>query len=200
LKDDKIIAVGSTPTPYYIDVTTAIKSSPGKTIDVTVLRRGEEKNLSVTVGDDGKIGIGNKNLDYFFEFEKVEYGLGESIPAGISEGYTTLTSYVKSLRHIFSKEGAQSLGGFGAIGGLFPKTWDWEMFWKLTAFLSIILAFMNILPIPALDGGHVMFLMYEIVTGRKPGDKFMEYAQMAGMIFLIALLVFANANDILKLF
>jgi len=112
----------------------------------------------------------------------------------------TLKGYVSDMKYVFSKEGAQSLGGFGTIGSIFPPTWDWQAFWSMTAFLSIILAFMNILPIPALDGGHVLFLIYEIVTRRKPSDKFMEYAQVVGMILLFGLLIWANFNDILRLF
>lgn len=115
-------------------------------------------------------------------------------------GVDKLKSYVSSMKYVFTKEGAQSLGGFGAIGSIFPATWDWEAFWSMTAFLSVILAFMNILPIPALDGGHVLFLLYEVITRRKPNDKFMEYAQMGGMLFLFALLIYANGNDIFRFF
>ena len=124
----------------------------------------------------------------------------ESIPAGIDKGVTTLVSYVKQLKKIFNPEtGAyKGVGGFAAIGGMFPDTWNWPVFWSTTALISIILAFMNILPIPALDGGHVTFLLYEMVTGRKPSDKFLEYAQMIGFFLLIALLLFANGNDIYK--
>ncbi|MCK4701204.1 MAG: site-2 protease family protein, partial [Bacteroidales bacterium] len=126
----------------------------------------------------------------------------ESIPAGIVKGVKTLQDYLKQFRLIFSKDtkAYESLGGFITIGSIFPGVWDWHSFWNLTAFLSIILAIMNILPIPALDGGHVMFLLYEVVTGRKPGDKFMEYAQMTGMIILLSLLLYANGNDIIRLF
>lgn len=113
-------------------------------------------------------------------------------------GWTKMVNYVSSLKLLFSKEGAQSLGGFGTIGSIFPDTWNWVSFWDLTAFLSVILAFMNILPIPALDGGHVMFLLYEIIFRRKPSDKFMERAQLVGMIILIALLLWANGNDIYR--
>ena len=131
---------------------------------------------------------------------KVKYGFFESFPAGITLGVNTLKGYVGDMRHIFSKEGAKQLGGFGTIGSIFPAQWDWHKFWYMTAFLSIILAFMNILPIPALDGGHVLFLLYEIVARRKPSDKFMEYAQVTGMILLFGLLIWANFNDILRFF
>ena len=119
---------------------------------------------------------------------------------GIKYGWNVLAGYVGDMKYVFSKEGAKSLGGFGALGSLFPSVWDWHAFWLMTAFLSIILAFMNILPIPALDGGHVFFLLYEIITGRKPGDKFMERAEYIGFGILILLLVVANLNDVLRLF
>lgn len=129
-----------------------------------------------------------------------QYGFFESLPAGIHLGVKTLTGYVNSMKYVFSKEGAKQLGGFGTIGSIFPASWDWHQFWYMTAFLSIILAFMNILPIPALDGGHVFFLLYEMITRRKPSDKFLEYAQMVGMGLLLILLVWANFNDILRFF
>ena len=121
-----------------------------------------------------------------------------AIPKGISQGISTLVSYVKQFKYVFSKEGATQIGGFGAIGSLFPSVWDWHLFWNMTAFLSIILAFMNILPIPALDGGHVVFTLWEIITRRKPSENFMERAQMVGMILLFALLIYANGNDLFR--
>lgn len=127
-----------------------------------------------------------------------EFGFFESFPAGVQLGVNTLKGYVNDMKYVFTKEGAKSVGGFGTIGSIFPKVWDWHRFWEMTAFLSIILAFMNILPIPALDGGHVLFLLYEIVARRKPSDKFMEYAQMVGMFLLFALLIWANFNDIMR--
>lgn len=133
-------------------------------------------------------------------FVKVKYGFFESFPAGVILGVNTLKGYVGDMKHIFSKEGAKQLGGFGTIGSIFPAQWDWHKFWYMTALLSIILAFMNILPIPALDGGHVLFLLYEIVTRRKPSDRFMEYAQVTGMTLLFGLLIWANFNDIMRFF
>ena len=133
-----------------------------------------------------------------YKVTKLEYGFFESFPAGIALGVNTLKGYVNDMKYVFTKEGAKSVGGFGTIGSIFPSVWDWHRFWEMTAFLSIILAFMNILPIPALDGGHVLFLLYEIIARRKPSDKFMEYAQMAGMILLFGLLIWANFNDVLR--
>lgn len=127
-----------------------------------------------------------------------DFGFFESFPAGVQLGVNTLKGYVNDMKYVFTKEGAKSVGGFGTIGSIFPKAWDWHRFWEMTAFLSIILAFMNILPIPALDGGHVLFLLYEMIARRKPSDKFMEYAQMVGMFLLFALLIWANFNDVMR--
>lgn len=154
--------------------------------------------LYVKADDNFRIGI----VHYTDEYEpvEIEYGFFASIPAGIKYGWNTLKSYVGDFRYVFTKEGAKSLGGFGTIGSIFPEKWNWHAFWLMTAFLSIILAFMNILPIPALDGGYVLFLLVEVVTGKKPGDKFLEVANTVGMIILFGLLIFANLNDILRLF
>lgn len=134
------------------------------------------------------------------QIETHKYTFVESIPAGINRGVSTLTGYLKQLKKIFNPDtGAyKGVGGFAAIGGLFPDSWNWEIFWNTTAFLSIMLAVLNLLPIPALDGGHVMFLLYEMVTGRKPSDKFLEYAQMVGFFLLLALILFANGNDLYR--
>jgi len=154
--------------------------------------------LTVAANEDFRIGI----VHYTDEYEPVEleYGFFSSIPAGISYGWNTLKSYVGDFRYVFTKEGAKNLGGFGTIGSIFPEKWNWHAFWLMTAFLSIILAFMNILPIPALDGGYVLFLLVEVITRKKPGDKFLEVANTIGMIILFGLLIFANLNDILRLF
>ena len=135
-------------------------------------------------------------IDY--KVTDVSYGFFQSFPAGVMLGINTLKGYANDMKYVFTAEGAKSLGGFGTIGSIFPKVWDWQRFWEMTAFLSIILAFMNILPIPALDGGHVLFLLYEIIARRKPSDKFMEYAQMVGMFLLLALLIWANFNDVMR--
>lgn len=155
---------------------------------------------TLTVTADAGFRIGIIHLTDEYEPVKLEYGFLASIPAGIRYGWNTLKGYVSDFRYVFTKEGAKSLGGFGTIGSIFPEKWNWHAFWLMTAFLSIILAFMNILPIPALDGGYVLFLLVEVVTGRKPGDKFLEVANTVGMIILFGLLIFANLNDILRLF
>lgn len=199
-KNDRILAVNGIPTEFYGEFEAEKQKHVGEAIDVLVQRNGAEKTLHVKLGGDGMIGIGNKPLAYHFDVEKIKYSFVQCIPAGIKLGVETLVFYIKQMKLIFTKEGAQQLGGFGAIGGLFPKTWNWHVFWNMTAFISLVLAFMNILPIPALDGGHVAFLLFEMITGRKPGDKFMEYAQIAGMVILLGLLLFANGNDIYRNF
>ena len=153
---------------------------------------------TVVLTPDLKLGFSVQSIAGLYQPITREYGFLESIPAGIKYGFHVLASYVDDLKYVFSAEGAKSLGGFGAIGSLFPPMWDWYMFWKMTAFLSIILAFMNILPIPALDGGHVLFLLYEMITRRKPSENFMIKAEYVGFGILILLMVVANLNDILR--
>jgi regulator of sigma E protease len=147
------------------------------------------------------IGVQTKNQMGYFNLKEKSYSLFSAIPAGFIKAFENAGTYLKSIKLLFTQEKAyESVGGFITIGSIFPETWDWERFWSLTAFLSIMLAILNVLPIPALDGGHVLFLLYEITFRRKPGDKFMEYAQYAGMIFLFGLLIFANMNDVIRLF
>ena len=153
--------------------------------------------LNVEQGGSLTLGFVNKAMANF-ETVTTEYGFFQSFPAGIKYGWNVLAGYVDDMKYVFTADGAKSLGGFGAIGSLFPPVWDWYLFWKMTAFLSIILAFMNILPIPALDGGHVLFLFYEMITGRKPSDQFMIRAEYVGFGILILLMVVANLNDILR--
>lgn len=170
-------------------------------ITLTYVRAGVTDTLTMQVDSAYHMGvIANLTTERLLPMVQVEYTFAESFPAGISLGVKTLKGYVGNMKYLFSKEGAKQLGGFGTIGSIFPATWDWHQFWYMTAFLSIILAFMNILPIPALDGGHVLFLFYEMIARRKPSDKFMEYAQMVGMILLFGLLIWANFNDILRYF
>ena len=168
-------------------------------INLTYVRNGLTHNLTLEADTAFKVGVyAVMQTDRLLPVVQKEYTFFASIPAGIELGVNTLAGYVDQMKYLFSKEGAKQLGGFGTIGSIFPATWDWHQFWYMTAFLSIILAFMNILPIPALDGGHVLFLIYEIVARRKPSDKFMERAQMAGMFLLFALLIWANLNDVLR--
>ena len=159
-----------------------------------------KNNVLLQAGDEGvKFGFYNHPVMHDYKVTHISYGF-QSFPAGVKYGWNVLSGYVGDMKYVFTKEGAKSLGGFGALGSLFPSMWDWHAFWMMTAFLSIILAFMNILPIPALDGGHVFFLLYEVITGRKPGDKFMERAEYVGFGILLLLLVVANLNDVLRFF
>ena len=196
MMNDRIVSVNGKDTKFWHEFENAIDKKNENTLVVS--RNGRLDTLKVTPNENGTIGIQNFGRDLRLGETKLKYGLGESITGGIGYGYGILKDYVKQFKYVFTKEGATQVGGFGAIGNLFPDTWNWLNFWQTTALISIILAFMNILPIPALDGGHVMFLMYEIVTGRKPNDKFMEYAQMVGFFLLIALVLFANGNDIYR--
>ncbi len=198
LKGDSIIQINNINLPYFQDFSEELSTKKGEEIVLTIIRDHSEIEIPVLVDENGKIGYYPKSHDYFLNFKKQEYSFLESIPAGFSEGTSTLVSYVKSLGLLFSKEGAKQLGGFGTIGSIFPDTWDWEKFWLLTAFLSIILAFMNILPIPALDGGHVMFLIYEMISGKAPSEKFLTRSQVVGMVLLLSLLLYANGMDVYR--
>lgn len=187
---------------FYDEFADYLALKANQEIEIEISRDGEKMTKTVAVNEEGKLGFNPafNNLDVF-EFKTIKYGFIESIPAGISRGWQTTVNYLKQFKLIFNKEtkGYESLGGFATIGNIFAPTWDWAHFWSMTAFISIILAIMNLLPIPALDGGHVMFLMGEMITGRKPGEKFLEYAQIAGMVLLLGLVLYANANDIIKM-
>ena len=177
------------------------KANASHEVTLTYVRNGVTDTLSMITNADYEIGVAARTAtDKLLPVVRKEYSFLSSFPAGVSLGVKTLKGYVGQMKYLFSKEGAKQLGGFGTIGSIFPATWDWHQFWYMTAFLSIILAFMNILPIPALDGGHVLFLIYEIIARRKPSDKFMERAQMVGMFLLFGLLIWANFNDILRYF
>jgi regulator of sigma E protease len=192
----------------YIDQAKAIlENNKGKTISATVLRDQKEQQIQVTVNNDGMLGVSLAGLSFasmeklgYYKVSQQEFGFLESIPVGIIKGKNQVVGYGKQLKMIFSPStGAyKQVGGFKAIFDIFPSTWSWETFWTITALLSIMLGVMNLLPIPALDGGHVMFLLYEIISGKKPSDKFLENAQMVGFVLLISLLLFANGNDIYK--
>ena len=196
LKGDEFQTINGQNAQYYIDFVKAAQANKGQTVEIEILRDKQLLHFPVSITKEGKVGVGNKNPVQYFNFETKSYSLLGSIPAGYKEAELTLTNYVRQMKLIFTKEGASQIGGFGTIGNLFPAQWNWERFWGLTAFLSMVLAFMNILPIPALDGGHVLFLLYEMVTGKEPGEKFMEYAQMTGIFLLVGLMLFANGNDL----
>ena len=214
-KGDKIIAFNGKPIDSYNEFTDQIgvledmmtaaethaDSMKIRTTTIVVSKnagKGIADTLSVVLTPELRVGFAVKAFVGLYKPYTREYGFLESIPAGIKYGWNVLAGYVGDMKYVFTADGAKSLGGFGAIGSLFPPIWDWYLFWKMTAFLSIILAFMNILPIPALDGGHVLFLIYEIITRRKPSETFMIRAEYVGFGILILLMVVANLNDILR--
>ena len=201
---DRIIALDGSSTKCFDQFKSDIKNYKDEDVSVTVLRDSTDTlSYTVPVSDKGTIGVmADLDLNRFFKLEEKKYTLAESVPAGIKKGYYMASSYLKQLKLLFKPEtkAYEEIGGFIKIGSIFPGVWEWQAFWNMTAFLSLILAIMNILPIPALDGGHVAFLLYEIITGRKPGEKFLEYAQIVGMIILLSLLIYANGNDIIGLF
>lgn len=198
-KEDRILKVGNDTTPTITEFMPVLADNKGKILPFVILRDGKEQTVDVAINDNGKIGIQMLSPSEIFDIETVNYSFFEAIPRGFEIGVDRLASYVSSLKLVFSKEGAQSIGGFGTLGSLFPDSWNWYTFWQITAFLSVILAFMNIIPIPGLDGGYILFLIVEMITRRKPSDKMLEYANMIGMAFLFMLLLYANGNDIYRL-
>jgi regulator of sigma E protease len=200
---DTIIGINGMDLKYFSDFREEIQKHKNQDVVIDLKREYDTLHLAMTLGDDGLIGVYPKgNLGDFFELKERKYSFAEAIPAGFTKTWDGIGNYLKQLKLLFSPEvkAYESVGGFITIGSIFPTQWHWESFWRLTAFLSIMLAILNILPIPALDGGHVMFLVYEIVARRKPSDKFLEYAQIVGMVILFSLLILANGNDIIRLF
>ncbi len=198
---ERIVGINSAEDVYLGNVPKAIAESKGKAVSLKIRGLNNElRDITITPNADGKLGIGWKRPDEVLETVTTHYSFFEAIPAGIDFGLTKLSEYVSGFKLMFSKAGVQQLSGFGGIGSMFAPEWDWESFWQLTAFLSIALAFMNILPIPALDGGHVIFLLWEMIAGKPAPQKVMEYAQYVGMILLFGLMLFANGNDIFKAF
>ena len=200
--DDKIIGINDKETLFFDEFRDEIVNYKDKEINITIVRNGDTLTKTVNVSPAGLIGVNAKDASNYFMLKEKNYSFIEAIPAGTIKTYKGVENYLKQLKLLFSSEvkAYESVGGFITIGSIFPATWNWRAFWSLTAFLSIMLAVLNILPIPALDGGHVMFLLYEIIARRKPSDKFLEYAQVAGMVILFGLLIFANGNDIIRYF
>jgi len=206
---DIVISINGTPIKYYDEAKDILANYKGQKVAAIVKRGTETKEIELQVSNEGKIGVVFAALKFsdleklgYYDLADIEYSFAEAIPAGWNKSWKTLTDYVKQLKKIFNPStGAyKGLGGFISIGSIFPDEWSAESFWNITAFLSIMLGFMNLLPIPALDGGHVVFTLWEMITGKKPGDKFLEYAQVVGFVLLVALLLFANGNDIFRLF
>jgi regulator of sigma E protease len=199
LDGDVLIAVEGVKTKYFQDFKNEVQKHKSKTVKIDVLRNNNLYSYPVNISSDGFVGI---MIASKLEFAVENFSIVSCFPAGYNLAVDKLGGYISQFALIFNSDNdlAGELGGFGAIGNMFPSVWDWQSFWSLTAFLSLMLAFMNLLPIPALDGGHVMFLLYEMIMGKPAPEKFMEYAQATGMILLLSLLIFANGNDILKLF
>jgi regulator of sigma E protease len=204
---DVLVSIEGKPFKYIDEVTAFLEANKGKKVSAVVLRKEIETPVTITITDKGKLGVSlgalkEDNLEKlgYYKFSKESYSFFESIPVGTQKGFDQLAGYWKQLKAIFNPNtGAyKGVGGFAAIYNIFPDSWSWEVFWNITALLSIMLGVMNLLPIPALDGGHVIFLLYEMISGKKPSDKFLERAQMVGFVLLISLLLFANGNDIYK--
>jgi regulator of sigma E protease len=206
---DIVVAIHGNRIKYFDEGQSELNKFKNQEIILTVQRGTETKEIPVKVDSNGKLGVSSGQLPFkdleklgYYNLAEIQYSFVEAIPAGWNKSIKTLTDYIKQLKKIFNPStGAyKGLGGFISIGSIFPSTWSAETFWNITAFLSIMLGFMNLLPIPALDGGHVVFTLWEMITGKKPSDKFLEYAQVTGFILLIALLLFANGNDVFRLF
>ncbi len=209
LPKDIVTAINGKAVSYYDEAKPILANLKGQDISISIKRGNENLNVPVKVSEFGNLGVVFTTLPYsdleklgYYQLAEKKYSFGEAIPAGTNKAWTTLTNYVKQMKKIFNPStGAyKGLGGFISIGSIFPSEFSWQTFWNITAFLSIMLGFMNLLPIPALDGGHVVFTLWEMITGKKPGDKFLEYAQVTGFILLIILLLFANGNDIFRTF
>jgi regulator of sigma E protease len=201
MPEDLILALGGVEMPFYVDFYEAMKNYPSQEVGLKVLRGGKDTlELMVLPTEESKIGVLPLGPSYFFEMERQEYGLAAAIPAGFVKGVNFLNDQFKAFGQMFKGKikASESLGGFGSIGKMFGAQWNWERFWTMTAVLSLILGFMNLLPIPALDGGHVLFLIYEMASGKKPSDKFMEVATMVGFAIVLGLVIYANGLDIIR--
>lgn len=197
LAGDSVVSVAGVPMAAFGDISVALKEYAGIEVFIGFYREGSLDSLPVTIGSDGKIGVQLvTDIAELFEVKHIDYNVLQAIPAGFSHGWKTLVEYVTSLKVLFAPGGIQNLGGFGTMSSIFPDYWDWHSFWNITALLALILAFMNIIPIPGLDGGHIVFTLWEMITGRKPSDKFLNVAQNIGLFLILALMVIANGNDL----
>jgi regulator of sigma E protease len=198
VKGDSVIGLGEVHSIYFNDIKAELANKKGQTVPMWVKRNGQEVQLNVGVNDDGTIGFIPKADVKQFGVETLQYGFFAAIPAGAKWAWETFTDYGSQLKYLFSSSGAKQVGGFGSFAKMFPDQWDWAIFWERTAFISLILAFMNMLPIPALDGGHVMFLLWEMITGRAVSQKILEKAQVVGMVLLLGLMLWGNILDIFR--
>ena len=195
---DQLIQIDSVSTKNVQEAIETLSRYKGQTVSLQFQRADSIIATTIQIDASGKIGVRLRSPYTVFPTSRIKYSFIESLPAGFNKFIETITNYVSNLKHIFTKEGAKSLGGLGSMAQLFPNTFSWESFWSISAFFSVILAVMNLLPIPALDGGHILFILIEMLTGKKPNDKVMGYIQMSGMIFLLLLMLYANGNDIYR--
>ena len=203
LPKDRLLAINGTDCDMFYEAVEVLAKFKADSVVATVARGEEIMMLPLVTDTLGRLQVvANANLSDFYTVTEKEYGLLAAVPAGVNKAVKTVKNYFKELKLIFSPktEAYKSVGSFITIGNIFPGSWDWYSFWSITAFLSVMLAVLNILPIPALDGGHLVFTLYEMITGRKPSDKFLEYAQTVGMIILMGLMILAFGNDIFRLF
>ena len=201
LPGDSIVSVGGISTPTAVDVKTTLGDYVDDSVVVGVYRNGEYMEINVLLGSDGKLGIyATDDMGKLFDVNHVDYTIWQAVPAGVKYGWETLTTYITSLKILFEPGGAKGLGGFITMGSMFPNTWNWHSFWNITALLAIVLAFMNIIPIPGLDGGHIVITLWEMITRKPVNEKVLNVIQNIGLALLIALLVVANGNDLLRLF
>jgi regulator of sigma E protease len=196
--NDRIVTINDIELVKWQELSQFLQDASNEELSFEILRDGSKMQKTVVLDKKSELGVYPKMPE--ISFTKINYSLFESLSVGYDKAYWILSDYITQFEYVFTPKGITQLGGFGAIGSIFPASWDWQRFWESTALLSLILAFMNLLPIPALDGGHVMFLLYEVFSGRKPNDKFMEYAQMTGFLLLVSLVLFANGNDIYRYF
>jgi regulator of sigma E protease len=196
--NDRIVTINDIELIKWQELSQFLQDASNEELSFEILRDGSKMQKTVVLDEKSEFGVYPKMPEV--SFTKINYSLFESFSVGYDKAYWILSDYITQFEYVFTPKGITQLGGFGAIGSIFPPSWDWQRFWESTALLSLILAFMNLLPIPALDGGHVMFLLYEVFSGRKPNDKFMEYAQMTGFLLLVSLVLFANGNDVYRYF
>jgi regulator of sigma E protease len=196
--NDRIVTINDIELIKWQELSQFLQDASNEELSFEILRDGSKMQKTVVLDEKSELGVYPKMPE--ISFTKINYSLFESLSVGYDKAYWILSDYITQFEYVFTPKGITQLGGFGAIGSIFPASWDWQRFWESTALLSLILAFMNLLPIPALDGGHVMFLLYEVFSGRKPNDKFMEYAQMTGFLLLVSLVLFANGNDVYRYF
>ena len=200
MKGDSLVALDDTISPLFCSAQEYLSYQGGETIHISFLRGDSVYTSPIKISNEGKIGVYPVNPYNFIETETIHYSFFSSIPRGIAMGFDQLAFYVKQFKLIFSRDGVKQLGGFGTMGKLFPKSWDWHNFWNTTALFAIILAFMNIIPIPGLDGGYFLFILVEMVTRKKPGDKFLTYANAVGLSLILLLAIYANGMDIFRYF